>query len=82
VVWRWGWKIQPFAGLFDSCARVGDGTVRGCRMAIVSLRERGFDTNFLGEDPMTTYEIILIVMTFVIPALAILADDGQWQRKK
>lgn len=29
-----------------------------------------------------TYAIILIVMTFVIPAIAILSDNSQWQRKK
>lgn len=31
---------------------------------------------------MNTLEIILIVITFVIPALCILADDTAWARKK
>ncbi len=31
---------------------------------------------------MSTLDIILIIMTFVIPALAILGDNGQWSRKK
>ena len=30
----------------------------------------------------TTYYVILILMTFVIPAIAMLADNGQWTRKK
>ncbi len=29
-----------------------------------------------------TYLIILILMTFVIPALAILGDNANWTRKK
>jgi len=29
-----------------------------------------------------TYLIILIVMTFVIPAIAILGDNANWTRKK
>jgi len=31
---------------------------------------------------MTTFEIILIVMTFVVPAVCILADDKVWERKR
>jgi hypothetical protein len=31
---------------------------------------------------MTTLDIIFIVMTFVIPAVCILADDAKWDRKK
>lgn len=31
---------------------------------------------------MTGLEIILIIMTFVIPAVFILADDRMWERKK
>ncbi len=31
---------------------------------------------------MTALEIILIIMTFVLPAVFILADDRSWERKK
>jgi hypothetical protein len=31
---------------------------------------------------MSAFEIIMIVMTFVIPAVLIIADNGMWQRKK
>lgn len=31
---------------------------------------------------MTTLEIILIVMTFVLPAVIILSDDKVWERKR
>lgn len=31
---------------------------------------------------MTTLEIILIVMTFVVPALCLFGDDPQWERKR
>jgi hypothetical protein len=30
---------------------------------------------------MNTLEIILIIMTFVVPIVCILADDTQWARK-
>jgi hypothetical protein len=30
---------------------------------------------------MTTLEIIFIVITFVLPAIFILADDKMWERK-
>jgi len=30
----------------------------------------------------STIIAILIIMTFVIPAIAILADNAQWERKK
>jgi hypothetical protein len=57
--------------------------VRGCRRKIVGLRERIFGrTSFGGNVMGETYLIILIVMTFVIPALAILGDNANWTRKK
>lgn len=31
---------------------------------------------------MNALEIIFIIMTFVIPAVFILADDKMWERKK
>ncbi len=31
---------------------------------------------------MNTLEIILIIITFVVPAAAILADNGMWKRKE
>jgi len=31
---------------------------------------------------MTEFEFILILMTFVLPAVLIVADNSNWQRKK
>jgi len=31
---------------------------------------------------MTTLYIIMGIMTFVVPALCILGDNGNWQRRK
>jgi hypothetical protein len=36
---------------------------------------------FLGGK-MTEFEFILILMTFVLPAVLIVADNSNWQRKK
>ena len=30
---------------------------------------------------MTELQIIFLVITFVVPAVCILADDAQWERK-
>jgi hypothetical protein len=46
------------------------------------LRERDSERTFSRGDPMNTLEIILIVITFVVPAVAILADNGMWKRKE
>jgi hypothetical protein len=33
------------------------------------------------ESTMTTLEIILITITFIVPAVCIFLDDAGWQRK-
>jgi len=58
------------------------GIVCGRRTTLVGLHEPNIGGAFLGGDLMSTLDIILIIMTFVIPALAILGDNGQWSRKK
>jgi hypothetical protein len=42
----------------------------------------GLDEPFTQGDKMSALEIIFITMTFVLPAIFILADDRMWERKK
>jgi hypothetical protein len=64
-------------------AVAGAPVMRPCGRWIdeVAVRRTSGGTNFIG-DTMSELEIILILMTFVIPAVFILADDRMWQRKK
>jgi hypothetical protein len=61
------------------------GLVPGLAFARCLLSKRRVarvDADATPETTMSELEIILIIMTFVIPAVFILADDRMWTRKK